>query len=251
MDFSGKVVLVTGASSGIGEDAAIGFAELGAKVVIVGRNEDRLHAVAEKIKNAGSPTPLAIAADIVKDAAKIVEQTISHFGKLDVLVNNAGIVRMDTASDVKLEEHDDIFATNCRAAVEIAKLAVPYLEQTKGNVVNVSSLAGITPNKATTSYSMSKAALDMYTKCASLELAPRGVRVNSVNPGLIVTPIFQWFSTDSAQVDAFLEKARTRYPVGRVGAVSDTTNAILFLADEKSSFINGVLLPVDGGKLHV
>lgn len=251
MDFSGKVVLVTGASSGIGESAAIGFAELGAKVALVGRNEVRLSAVVAKIEAAGFASPLAIVADVTKDAPKIIGQTIQRFGKLDVLVNNAGIVQKDTASTVELAAFDTVLATNCRAVVELTKLAVPHLEQSKGNVVNVSSIAGLQPCNIATSYCMSKAALDMYTKCASLDLAPRGVRVNSVNPGVIETPIFNTVGLEGPLLQGFLEQEKKTYPVGRIGVVADTTWAILFLASERSSFINGALLPVDGGKLNV
>lgn len=250
MAFSGKVVIVTGASSGIGEDAAIEFAKLGAKVVLVGRNEGRLNGVADKIKGNGSPAPLAIVADVSKDATRIIETTVQHFGQLDVLVNNAGFGTFDSASTVDLEKFDSVFATNVRGVVELTKLAVPHLETTKGNVVNISSIVGLHPYKQCVSYCMSKAALDMYTKCASLELAPKGVRVNSVNPGMIVTSFLQPLGVDKAQADALYEKSASEYPVGRVGITSDTTNAILFLANDKASFINGVLFPVDGGKLH-
>lgn len=251
MDFKGKIVLVTGASSGIGEHVSIEFAKNGAKVVLIGRNEVRLNGVVDKIKSNGSPNPLVIVADVTKDAQKIIDETIQNFDQLDVLVNNAGIVGADTTSTINLEQLDDIFATNCRAVVELTKLAVPHLVKTKGNIVNISSIAGLKPFKDATSYCMSKAALDMFTKCASLELAPKGIRVNAVNPGLIVTPILKNIGLDDAMLQDFIEQEKETYPVGRVGIVADTSNAILFVANEKSSFINGALLVVDGGKLHV
>lgn len=251
MGFSGKVVLVTGASSGIGADVAIAFAQSGAKLVLVGRSLERLSGVANKITSQGSPEPLVIVGDVSVDAAKIIERTIQHFGQLDVLVNNAGFGRFnDTASTLNLEAFDSIFGTNCRAVVELSKLAIPHLETTNGNIVNVSSIAGLAACKSATSYCMSKAALDMYTKCASLELAPKGIRVNSVNPGTIQTAFLEAAGLDKARIPGFREKSIDFHPVGRLGTVSDTTNAILFLADEKSSFINGALLPADGGRLH-
>lgn len=248
MSFNGKVIIITGANSGIGEDAAIQFAKHGANVVIVARNQERLEAVVEKITKSGYPTPLAVSADVSKDAKKIIDQTIKTFGRLDVLINNAGIVRRDTASTVNLDEYDSMFATNCRGVVELTKLSVPYLEKTKGNIINVSSIAGIMCHMRQISYCMTKAALDMYTKCASLELAPKGIRVNSLNPGMTKTPILDTMGVD---VPEFIEETRKLYPIGRVGEVADTSEALLFLASEKASFVTGVLFPVDGGRITV
>lgn len=246
MSFSGKVVLVTGASSGIGADVAVEFAKLGARVALVGRNETRLNKVQHKI---GKSVSIVIVADVVKDAPRIIEKTIQSYGKLDILVNNAGVFRTNTASNIDLETYDEVMNINCRSIVELTKLAVPHLITTNGNVVIVSSISGLKPYVEEVAYCMSKAAIDMYTKCASLELAPKGVRVNSVNPGVIDTPIFKTLGLDDASVKAHLEKERKSYPVGRVGVTADTTNAILFLASEKSSFINGVNLVVDGGSI--
>lgn len=247
MVFIGKVVIITGASSGIGADTAIEFAKRGANVVLVGRNETRLNTIADKIKNSGAPTPLAVVADVSRDAKKIIEQTIYNFCRLDILVNNAAYGLFDTASNIDLDKFDKIFATNIRAVVELTKLSISHLERTKGNIVNVSSIAGVKPIQMLTSLSMTKAALDMYTKCASLELAPMGIRVNSVNPGFVRTSFFQPMGIDVASANDIYEKEKSKYPVGRIGEVADITNAILFLASEKSSFINGAILLVDGG----
>lgn len=251
MEFEGKVVLVTGAASGIGEEASISFAKLGARVVMVDLDEASLKIVAEKIQANGSLPPLRIAADVVQNSSPIIiEEVIHHFGRLDVLVNNAGIVRIDTASSVDLDTFDEIFAVNCRAVVELTKLAIPHLEKTKGNVVNVSSIAGMGPTAAIMSYCMSKAALNMFTKCASIELAPRGIRVNAVNPGHVETPIHKTYGLDDESIKIMLDKCKEDYPVGRLGEPSDIVNAILFLANEKSGFINGALLVVDGGRIN-
>lgn len=142
MSFDGKVILITGASSGIGADAARHLAKLGAKVSIVGRNEKRLKEVAEEIIKDGSLTPLPILADVNRDAERIVNETIKHFGKLDVLVNNAGIFALDSITEVKISEFDRVFDTNVRSVITLTKLCVPHLEKSKGNIVNVSSLAG-------------------------------------------------------------------------------------------------------------
>lgn len=250
MNFDGKVVLVTGASSGIGADAARQFAKLGANVAIVGRNEERLNEVAEQIKQSGAAASLSIVADVTKDSERIVNETIKHFGKLNVLVNNAGIAGQDSVDVANLSEFDRILDTNVRSVITLTKLCVPHLEKTKGNVVNVSSVAGLKPIPSVMSYCMSKAALDQFTKCSALDLAPKGIRVNSVNPAMIRTPIFEKFGATSEQIQQALDGAKSRYPLGRVGEVSDTSASIAFLADEKSaSFLTGILLPVDGGAM--
>lgn len=250
MSFEDKVVLITGASSGIGAHAAQHLAKLGAKMSIVGRNEKRLNDVAEQIKNAGLSAPLVIVADVTKDAERIVTNTIKHHGKLDILVNNAGIVTQDNISNHKMSEFDGIFDTNVRSIITLTKLCVPHLEKTKGNVVNVSSVAGLKAIPNVLSYCMSKAALDQFTKCAALELAAKGIRVNSINPAAIRTPIFQTIGLTTDTAEKMFEEYRKKFPVGRVGEVSDTSAAIAYLADENiASFLTGILLPVDGGML--
>lgn len=250
MNFSEKVILITGSASGIGEDVAIEFAQLNAKIVLVDISEERLKIVADKIiKNKSPSIPLQIVADVIKDAANIINRTINHFGRLDILINSAGICQKDTPTTMDLKTYDHIFAINCRAIVELIKFAVPFLQLTKGNIINISSFCGLKANLNLTSYCMSKAALNMYTKCASLELASKGIRVNAINPGTIQTPIFQTQGICEEDVQQILNKTKERYPVGRTGTVSDTTNAILFLASDQANFINGVNLSIDGGRL--
>lgn len=234
-----------GSSSGIGADAALHLAKLGAKVSIVGRNEKRLNEVGEKIKSVGASV-YPIVADVTKDAERIVNETVHHFGKLDVLVNNAGIVIQDNVSGIDLTEFDRIFDTNVRSILILTKLCVPHLEKTKGNIVNVSSIAGLKAVPNVLTYCMSKAALDQFTKCSALDLAPKGIRVNSINPAVIRTPIFQTIGVPMDVAEEMFEQYKSKYPVGRVGEVTDTSAAIAYLADAKSSFLTGLLLPVDG-----
>lgn len=248
MSFAGKVVLITGASSGIGADAALHLSSRGASVVVVGRNADRVSKVAKKIRDQGSPEPLEIVADVTSDPERIIDETIAAFGKLDVLVNNAGIGIGSFDTLGSLDVYDQIMATNVRAVLALTKLAVPHLERTKGNVINVSSIASsiIIPNGM--GYAMSKATLDRFTQCAAVELGRKGIRVNAINPGAIVTPILEKAGIDEETQQAFYEKCKETYPAGRVGQVADTSTAIEFLAADTSSFITGHLLYVDGGK---
>lgn len=143
MGFNGKIVLITGAGSGIGAGAACHLADLGAKVAIVDRNEKRLLEIAEKIEKSGSAAPLPIVVDVTRDAERIVNETIEHFGQLDILINSAGFPINDTVVNVKLSEFDQVFDVNVRAVINLTKLCVPHLEKTKGNVVNISSLCGL------------------------------------------------------------------------------------------------------------
>lgn len=183
MSFEGKVILITGAGSGIGADAARHLAKLGAKVAIVDKNAERLNEVAEGIKKCGSAVPLPIVADVTRDTERIVSETIKHFGQLDVLINNAGIPISDTVVDVNLADFDRVFDVNVRAAISLAKSCVPHLEKTKGNIVNVASVCGLRPVPSLMTYCMSKAALIQFTKCSALDLAPKKIRVNGINPG--------------------------------------------------------------------
>ena len=160
----------------IGADAAVHLAKRGGSIALVGRNEDRLSDVREKIKRAGAPKPLIIVADVTTDAERIINETVNHFGRLDVLINNAGILSRNTVETAELSEYDRIMNTNVRAVIELTKLAIPHLEKTKGNILNVSSIAGLRIRPNSFVYSISKAALNQLTKSAALDLAPKGIR---------------------------------------------------------------------------
>lgn len=245
MNFSGKVALVTGASSGIGADAARHLAKLGAGVAIVGRNTQRLNAVAEQILASGSSSKLlSIVADVTMDAERIINETIETFGRLDILVNSAGIFGSDSVDDFDANGFDLMMDVNLKSAIVLTNLAVPHLAKTKGNIVNVSSILSTKAWGNYLTYCVSKAGIDQFTKCAAIGLADKGIRVNAINPAMVRTPMSKIAAGDM-DVDEFIEQCKGHYLVGRIGEVSDTSAAIAYLANE--SFINGVLLPVDGG----
>lgn len=196
-DFANKVVLITGASSGIGAGTAELLATKGAWLVLVGRNAQNLNNVAEKCTPThGAPPPLQIVADVTNeaDAKRAIDTTIEKFNKLDVLVNSAGIIKKGTIETATLADYDEVMSTNVRAIFHITQLAVPHLIVTKGNIVNVSSVNGIRSFAGVLVYNMSKAALDQFNNCVALELAEKGIRVNSVNPvrlfSIIIDPQF-------------------------------------------------------------
>ncbi|KAK6617698.1 hypothetical protein RUM44_005286 [Polyplax serrata] len=252
MKLEGKVAIITGAGSGIGATTAVLFASNGAQLALTGRNESNLKKVAEECKEAGKRDPLIIVADLMKEAdvQKIVDETIKKYGKLDILVNNAGIFRVNTIETPSLPDFDSIFKTNVRAPYHLTSLAVPHLMKSKGNVVNVSSMAGTGTYPDFTVYCMSKSALDQLTKCTALQLAPKGVRVNSVNPAVIVTEIHKKAGMSAARYEQFLVDCKKTHPLGRAGEANEVAAAILFLASNDASFITGELLHVDGGR-HV
>uniref|UniRef100_A0A2A4J134 Ketoreductase domain-containing protein n=1 Tax=Heliothis virescens TaxID=7102 RepID=A0A2A4J134_HELVI len=244
--FANKVVLVTGGSSGIGAAAVVEFAKQGASVALVGRNDTRLQEVAKKCEQYGANT-LVIKADVSKDeqAKTVIQQTVDKFGKLDVLVNNAGILRYAPVTDPKLlANFDEVMNTNLRPVIHLSSLAIPHLIASKGNIVNVSSvLATFNKVPGTISYCMSKAAMDHFTRVAATELAPHGVRVNSINPGPVITDIATsaGMPKDLNQ-DNIVEKLTA---LGRYSEADEIGELILFLA--RSPSVTGSCYLIDNG----
>jgi NAD(P)-dependent dehydrogenase (short-subunit alcohol dehydrogenase family) len=250
--FEGKVCLITGSSSGIGEEAAYHLAELGGNVVVTGRDEQRIKNVAEKCRKiSGGKKVLSVAADLSndKDLRNLIEKTIQEFGRLDVLINNAGVGDLSYMSDPKvIDIYDKIMDINVRSVFYLTALAIPYLEKTKGVIINISSIASMKPSPKTTVYCMSKSAIDMFTKCLALELAPKGVRVNSINPAVTETPLLTKKYTNMT-LEQIRDMRSKQYPLGRIGQPYDIANAIEFLGSNDASFITGTNLLMDGGAL--
>ncbi|CAH0702885.1 unnamed protein product [Spodoptera exigua] len=250
--FANKVVLITGASSGIGADTAVEFSKLDAKLVLTGRNKENLEKTLQNCEDV-SPSklrPVSVIADIVNemDVEKLLKQTINHFGQLDILINNAGIMGVGSIEATSLDQYDRIMNTNVRGPYYLTMLATPHLVKSKGNIVNVSSVAGIRSFSNVLAYCVSKAALDQFTRCVSLELASKGVRVNAVNPGVIDTGIHLRGGVSEEDYAAYLEKCKETHAIGRTGTTKEVADAIIFLASEGASNITGVTLSVDGGR---
>lgn len=251
MSFQGKVILITGASSGIGATCAEYFAEQGALLALVDRNAERSNQVVEKIKESGvEADPLLILADISVDSERIINETIEKYGHLDILINNAAFSISGSIETTRVEDFDSMMATNVRGTFLLTQLAVPHLIASKGNIVNISSVVGLRSFPNFLTYCMSKAALDQFTRCVALELAEKGVRVNSVNPGAIDTNIHGYlgFERDSVEYNATMEAFAQMHPMGRIGQPEECVNAVAFLAnDNLAAFVTGVTLPIDGG----
>ncbi|CAG2122019.1 unnamed protein product, partial [Medioppia subpectinata] len=185
------------------------------------------------------------------DCKRLIDSTISAFKRLDILVNNAGKAIFTPITDPSvLDKYGEVMDTNLRSVVYLTHLSVKHLEKTKGNIINISSIMGLKPLNTGFLYCMSKCALDMFTKCLALELGPKGIRVNAINPGAVRTNFLQVVGYTKEQSDGFYNERGGQYPVGRVGESIDIANAILFLASDEASFVTGINFVSDGGALH-
>jgi len=254
--FKGKVVIITGSSSGIGAGTAIKFAQEKAKgIVLHGRNEKSLQEVKSQCEQAGQNEVKihTCVGDITDEGVRknIIDSTIAQFGQLDIMINNAGICTMDDFSNTAMDQYDIIFNVNVRSVMALTQLAIPHLIESRGNIVNISSIGGMKASPIATFYCCSKATLDHFTKCLALELGPKGIRVNSVNPAYVAgTEIFnrQNGGTVSKEIIKGLETyATTTYPLRRSGQLEDVADAIAYLSSDKAAFVTGTIMPIDGG----
>nr|XP_018903772.1 PREDICTED: LOW QUALITY PROTEIN: uncharacterized protein LOC109034857 [Bemisia tabaci] len=248
MDFQGKVVLVTGASGGIGTGIAKLFATRGATLALTGRDLTNLEKVAAECKRLSGRAPFVFKADLTKDSEckNLIESVLAQFKRLDVLVNNAGIAVMGSMESTSMEQYDEVFIMNVRSVFLLTKLATPNLLATKGSIVNVSSQSGLRSYPGIIAYCMSKSAIDQFTRCLALELASRGVRVNSVNPGNVMTQLLK--RAGLVDTKQFFEGSKKTHPLGRPGTAEEIARAVAFLASEEASFTTGATFPVDGGR---
>ncbi len=215
-------------------------------MTIVGRNEENLKVTASKC----SPETLIIVADVTKEAdrKRIIQGTIEKFGKINVLVNNAGQGIFGEVAVYEEKNYDTLMDLNVKSVFYLTQLAIPHLLETQGNIVNVSSVAGLRAFGGASVYCMTKAAVDHFTRCLALELGPKNVRVNAINPAVIDTPFHQNAGMNDKAYQEFLEKGKKTHALGRVGNVSETSQAIAFLASDLATFTTGTCFPVDGGR---
>lgn len=248
-EFAGKVVIVTGATSGIGQATALRFAKAGAAIAAVGRKEAALAEVSANIKELGGKC-LTIQTDLSSEMApgELVSKTLEHFGGIDVLVNAAGHISSGTVETTSLEAWDKMLDINLRSVFRLMQKAIPSLAERRGNIVNVSSVTGLRSFPGVLAYCVSKAGMDQLTRCAALELAAKGVRVNAVNPGVVVTEIHKRSGMSEEQYAAFLEHSKETHPLGRVGEPGEIAELIFFLASDRASWITGGTYSIDGGR---
>lgn len=244
-----KVCIITGGSSGIGRAAALLFVENGAKVVAVGRSEKELNSLRDEAQGCAGTLKIQFA-DVTEatQIEKVVNNTIDAFGQIDVLVNAAGIILNGSIENTTLDDWDKMMNINVRVVFSLMQKCIPHLEKTKGNIVNVSSVAGTRAFPNILAYGVSKAAVDQLTRCAALDLAPKGVRVNAVNPGVVVTSLHKRGGMADADYENFLENSKKTHPIGRVGEPIEVAELIYYLASEKAGWITGATYAIDGGR---
>ena len=246
--FAARAVLVTGASSGIGRACALALAAEGARLGLAGRRRDRLAETAAAVRDAGGE-PVVLEGDVRDEAvcARWAAECERAFGGLDGLVNAAGVIGNGAVDGTAPEEWDRVMDSNVRSLYLMTRAAAPLLKRRKGSVVNLSSVAATRPYAGLAAYCVSKAAVDMITRCAALDFAPDGVRVNAVNPGVVVTELHT-VTGAVADYPAFLERGKSTHPIGRVGRADEVAALILYLLSDEAGWITGACMPIDGGR---
>jgi meso-butanediol dehydrogenase/(S,S)-butanediol dehydrogenase/diacetyl reductase len=242
--FANKVVIVTGAGTGIGAATVRRFADEGAYVVLTGRSEAKLQRIADAL--AVTQRSLVQTCDVTSraDVERLVAAALASFNRIDVVVNNAGIGALRSLFDVTDDHWHSTMNTNLSGPFYLTRAALPHLLKTKGSVINVSSVCGQGADPGFNVYNASKGGLSNFTRSLALELGKHGVRVNAVSPGMTFTemnmPVFE-------QHPAMQQAFESRIPMGRGAQPHEVAAVIAFLASDDASFVNGVDLPVDGG----
>ncbi|XP_019880976.1 L-xylulose reductase [Aethina tumida] len=240
INFKGKRALVTGATQGIGRDIAVQLHKCGANVVAVGRNQELLKSL-QKEYSSIEIIPLDLS------DWKATEASLSNIGPIDLLVNNAGLAILEPLTEVVESHVDKLFDINVKALIHVTKLVIKNLlaRNVPGSIVNVSSQASMAGLLNHTVYCATKGAVDAFTRAAALEYGPKGIRINSVNPTVIMTDMGKLGWSDPKVSEPMIQKI----PLKRFGEVHEVVDAVLYLLSDKSSMITGTTLPIDGGFL--
>jgi NAD(P)-dependent dehydrogenase (short-subunit alcohol dehydrogenase family) len=248
-EMEGKVVIVTGASRGIGRSTAEVFASRGADLVLTARTEKDLEETLQAIKAHGREG-VVVPVDLLDESAvdTIIKAGMDQFGRLDVLVNNAGIIDNGTIEDTELAAWNRMMQLNVTVPFRLIQAALPALEATQGCVVNVSSVAGLRSFPGILAYCVSKAGVDQLTRCAALEVAGKGIRINAVNPGVVRTNLHRAGGMGDDRYQEFVAHSRTTHPIGRVGEPEEVAELIYYLASHRAGWITGVTYSIDGGR---
>jgi len=249
MDLTGKVALVTGSARGIGRGIALKFAEAGAKVGILDLNADACQVVVDEIKASGGDA-VALPCD-VSDEAQVndaVQKLTDTFGTITVLMNNAAVMPAGAMHETSVEDFDRCIAVNLRGTYLACKAVIPgMLDAGGGSIIHMSSVTGILGLPGLAIYSGTKGALQAWARAMSTDYARSGIRVNSVAPGTIDSPMLHDFLDAQSNPDPLRQQFDDMHPIGRVGKIEEVANVCLFLASDDSSFVTGANYTVDGG----
>ncbi len=249
MTFTGKVALITGGTSGIGKETAVQLAHAGAKVVIAGRRLEEGNSVVNEIRSAGGEA-IFVQTDVTQEeqVKRLVDETLRHFGRVDIAFNNAGIELGGPITEVTEEDYRKVFDINVLGVFLSQKYEIPaMLASGGGSIINTSSVVGHIAMPGASVYIASKHAVEGITKTTALELAGQGIRVNAVAPGAIATDMIDRFAGEEGSDNR--QWLVSQHPMGRLGLSKEVAAAVLYLASDAASFTTGTSLPVDGGYL--
>ena len=239
-----KVAIITGSTSGIGKGIAEVFLKAGAKVVITSENEEHCKKTAEELSKFGEAFPVPCDVSKESEVKALVEKTVKKFGKLDIMVNNAGIYPPKSLEDITEADWDRVMDVNAKGVFFGTKYAsMEMKKQKKGAIINIASIAGLRGAGGAVHYGASKGAVVNFTKSAAQELAPFGIRVNAIAPGLIETAMTKDIIADKKLLEAYLAPVLMK----RVGKPEDIAYGALYLASDEASYVTGAVLVIDGG----
>ncbi len=245
-----KIAIVTGAGSGIGRACAVALAREGAQVVLVGRRKERLEETAREIGD----TAFVLSADISEknEVNRVVEQTVAHFGGLNVLLNNAGVLHIGTAEQITEEQWDETFNVIVRGVWLLSRAVLPAMRKAGGgSIINMASVLGINGARNRAAYAASKGAVVLLTKCMAIDHGHEHIRVNAICPSFIETDLTAAVISKAPDPKAVRAERVAVHPMGRLGQPGDITGLAVYLASDESSWVTGSAFPVDGGYLAV
>jgi NAD(P)-dependent dehydrogenase (short-subunit alcohol dehydrogenase family) len=250
MSLQGKVCIVTGGGSGIGEVTAKRFASEGATVIIADVNEQGAQRVVHEIlRHNGSASVMAVQTDVSDDreVQSLIMEVISQYDHIDVLFNNAATILPKALEEVSEHEWTRVIDINLKSVYLMIKYTIPYLRVTRGSIVNMASLNGLVGQKQNAVYAATKGGIIAMTKALAIDYAPEGVRVNCICPAGVMTPLLEKWTMEQADPEQVRTSLNEMHALGRPARAEEIADAVVFLASESSQFITGVALPVDGG----
>jgi meso-butanediol dehydrogenase/(S,S)-butanediol dehydrogenase/diacetyl reductase len=234
-----KVAIVTGGSTGIGKATVAKYREYGAEVVIANRSADAGQETAEELGCTFTQCDVAE----YDQVEALVEATVEKYGQLDVMVNNAGIGRVGTVEEMALDDWHDVMRINLNGVMHGTRAALPHLKESEGSIINIASIYGLVAAPEATAYAAAKGGIINFTRSVAIDYAKENVRVNSICPGFVETPM----TKPSFEDEAFYEYVHGQTPIGRVAQPEEIAGLAMFLASEEASYITGTNIPVDGG----
>jgi len=252
-NFADKTVIITGSSSGIGAGVAVEFAKRGANLILTGRNVDQLNNVKNQCIEAGlkENQVVVVAGEITEEKCQteLIENALKNFNQIDILVNNAGTIVSKPALETSMEIYDRILDVNLRAAVSLSVMALPHLIKTKGNIVNISSIGGMRPFSPFLFYCMTKASLEMFTRGLAQELGSKGIRANTISPGLIRSNLLSsaGLPKEAANNVYESESYKNLQALERVGEPEEIADLVMFIASDQAGYLNATEVVIDGG----